>query len=191
MREDVVQVSLPSEDVAWAIETARQSAGRWGAQTGHYTNALRSHFIGKLGELAAARALLARGLRLDAHFRHPEREALCDVVVKQRGYRQITRIEIKTWSRAHWPDLGRCIAVAQLPALAKKADCILWCVTDAPKPDADPAPVEVEIAGWSTLDEVRAAPIRFTGTGAMRRVQNHQLDVNHLHPFSTFLKETP
>lgn len=191
MRENADCVTLYSTDVAWALETARQSAGRWAAQPGHYTNALRSHFIGKLGELAAERTLLESGLRLDAHFRYPERESLCDMVVKLRGYRQITRIEVKTWSRVHWPDLGRCIAVEQLPALTKKADLVLWCVTDAPDPDSDPAPVEVEIAGWSTLDEVRAAPIRFTGTGAMRRVQNHQLDVNHLHPFSTFLKEIP
>ncbi len=189
MREDADCVTLYSADVAWALETSRQSAGRWGTQPGHYTNAMHSHFIGKLGELAAERALLERGLRLDAHFRHPEREALCDIVVKLRGYSVVCRVEVKTWSRAHWPDLGRCIAVEQLPALAKKADLVLWCITNAPDPDSDPAPVEVEIAGWSTLEAVRAAPVRWTGTGAMRRVQNHQLDEHDLRPFAELMSE--
>lgn len=188
---DAVPITLSPADVAWARETAHQSGQRWSAQPGHYTNALRSHFIGKLGELAVEKCLLERGLRLDAHFRHPERESLCDIVVKLRGYHALTRLEVKTWSRVHWTDLGRCIAVEQLPALEKKADLVLWCVTDAPGMDDDAQPVMVEIVGWSTLDEVRAAPVRWTGTGAMRRVQNYQLDEASLRPFSTFLKEIP
>lgn len=186
---DAFIIRLDPTDIAWARETARQSAQRWAAQPGHYTNALRSHFIGKLGEQAAERALLHCGLRLDAHFRHPQRESLCDIVVKRRGYREITRLEVKTWSRAHWPELGRCIAVNQLPALQKKADVILWCVTDAPGMDENSAPLAVEVVGWSTLDEVRAAPVKFTGTGAMRKVHNYQLDERSLRPFSTLLEE--
>ncbi len=186
---DAVQMTLSPADVAWTRETARQSAQRWAAQPGHYTNALRAHLIGKLGELAVEHALLTRGLRLDAHFRHPERESLCDIVVKRRGYRALTRLEVKTWSRAHWPELGRCIAVEQFPLLQKKADVVIWCVTDPPDPAEAPAPAVVDLVGWSTLEEVRAAPVRWTGAGAMRRVQNHQLDASTLHPFSTFLKE--
>ncbi len=189
--EDAAQITLQPADIAWAHEAARASARRWAAQPGHYTNALRSHFTGKLGELAVARALLERGLRLDAHFRHPEREGLCDIVVKRRGYREVTRIEVKTWSVPFWPGLGRCIAVEQFAALKKKADIVVWCVTDPPDMADAPAVVVVELAGWSSVDEVRAAPVRWTGTGAMRRVQNYQLDEASLRPFPTFLKEIP
>lgn len=167
------EIELPSDDVHWAAETARESFARWESERGYYNNRFNSHFKGKLGELAVEKFLLAQNLKLDSHFRFADREKLADIVVKIRGYRKVLRLEVKTWSREYWQALGRCISVDQFPDLKKKADVVVWCVADANT--AMDAPAKVLVAGWSTMDEISTAPIRFTGLDNMRKVENHQL----------------
>ena len=117
-------------DVQWAAETARSSFERWESQQGYYNNRLNSHFKGKLGEIAVEKFLLDQKLKLDSHFRFADRENLADIVVKIKGYKKVVRLEVKTWSKNYWQDLGRCIAVDQYPDLKKKADIIVWCLVD-------------------------------------------------------------
>lgn len=167
------EIELPIADVRWAAETDRASFARWESRRGYYNNRLNSHFKGKLGELAAERFLLDQNLKLDSHFRFPDREKLADIVVKLRGYRKILRIEVKTWSGNYWRELGRCISVDQFPDLKQKADVVVWCVVDAG--GVVDAPVKILLAGWSTLAEIEKAPIRFTGFDPMRKVENYQL----------------
>ena len=167
------EIELPVAEVQWAAETSRASFARWQNQRGYYNNRLNSHFKGKLGELAVERFLLDQNLKLDSHFRFPDREKLADIVVKLHGYRRILRLEIKTWSRDYWRELGRCISVEQFPDLKRKADAVVWCVTDAE--GIVEAPVTVLLAGWSGMDEIEKAPVRLTGFENMRKVENHQL----------------
>ena len=99
----------------------------------------------------------------------------------------------KAWSEEHWQDLGRCIAVKQVPSLEKKADRIIWCVVEKmgkPSPEAvlTLQSLVVEVVGWSTLAEVKDAPIKFTGNEWAGKVENHQLDVDALHPMGTFVE---
>ena len=157
------EIELPVPDVQWAAETARASFSRWESQRGYYNNRLNSHFKGKLGELAVERFLLGQKLNLDSHFRFPDRENLADIVVKIRGYKKVLRIEVKTWSRDYWQELGRCISVDQFPDLKKKAEIVIWCVTYADAIADASTPVKVLLAGWSTMDEISKAPIQFTG----------------------------
>jgi hypothetical protein len=176
-----VEIELPIPDVQWAAETARSSLARWESQRGYYNNRLNSHFKGKLGELAVEKFLLDQNLRLDSHFRFADREALADIVVKIHGYKKVLRLEVKTWSRHYWQDLGRCISVEQFPDLKKKADIIAWCVTDAS--GISDTPVNVLLAGWSKMDEILKAPVKFTGLDNMRKVKNYQLaetDLRHV-----------
>jgi hypothetical protein len=179
------EITLAIDDVHWAAETARASFARWESQRGHYNNRLNSHFKGKLGELAVERFLLDQNLKLDSHFRFPDREALADIVVKIRGYKKILRIEVKTWSRDYWRDLGRCIAVEQFPDLKKKADVVVWCVTDANA--AEDMPLKVLLAGWSLMDEITNAPVKYTGLDNMRKVENHQLAEADLRGINSLL----
>lgn len=181
---DCLEIDLSAADVQWAAETARASFSRWESQRGYYNNRLNSHFKGKLGELAVEKFLLDQKLKLDAHFRFPDRENLADIVVKIRGYRKILRLEVKTWSRNYWQELGRCISVDQFPDLKKKADIVVWCVTDADAVADIPSPVKVMLAGWSSMDEISKAPIKFTGLENMRKVNNYQLAVSDLHEIS-------
>ncbi len=180
-----VQIALDVEDVKWAIDTAMSSIEKWSQRDGYYNNRLASHLTGKLGELAMERYLLENRLKLDSHFRFSERENLCDLVVKIKNYSQVRRLEVKTWSAAYWADLGRCIAVAQYPILKKKADLIIWCVVEPVDLDAllkNPIGVTVSLAGWSTVGEIRSAPIKRTGAGDMRKVENYQLEEGDLRP---------
>jgi hypothetical protein len=181
-----IEINLPIPDVQWAAETARASFARWQNQRGYYNNRFNSHFTGKLGELAVEKFLLRQNLKLDSHFRFSDRENLADIVVKIRGYNRILRLEVKTWNREYWQELGRCISVQQFPDLKKKADLIVWCVTDAAAALTPPKPVAVLLAGWSNLEDVSKAPTQFTGLDAMRKIENHQLAETDLRRMSDF-----
>ena len=183
---DKLEIELPVPDVHWAAETAHSSFAKWESQRGYYNNRLNSHFKGKLGELAVERFLLDQKLKLDLHFRFADRENLADIVVKIRGYIKILRIEVKTWSRDYWQELGRCISVDQFPDLKKKADVVIWCVTDADVVADIPVPVKVLLAGWTKMDEIAKAPVKFTGLDNMRKVENYQLAESDLHEMSSF-----
>ncbi|MCE9647092.1 MAG: hypothetical protein K8S20_13910 [Chloroflexi bacterium] len=187
-----VIVSLGLEDVKWAMESARISIEKWSVREGYYDNRFASHLKGKLGELAVEKFLLEKGFELDSHFRFPERENLCDIVVKIRKYTNVRRLEIKTWSASYWKDLGRCVSVAQYPDLIKKADLILWCTVDLLEIQEllkIPTPVSASLMGWSVISEISRSPIKSTGTGGMRKVKNHQLAETDLHPIQTFLQD--
>ena len=97
---------------------------------------------------------------------------------------------MKTWSSNYWQDLGRCIAVEQYPDMKKKADVIVWCLVDVKKIlDASasaPAPVKVLLVGWSKIDEILKAPIKFTGLDNMRKIENYQLAESDLHEMNSF-----
>jgi hypothetical protein len=122
MGENILRISLDIKDVHWAADSATLSAERWSQQAGRYTNYLTSHFKGKLGELAVEKFLLEKGYKLDSHFRFADRENLSDIVIKVRGYREVCRVEVKTWDARYWAELGRCIAVDQYEKIKKKAD---------------------------------------------------------------------
>ncbi len=180
-----LEVELSPDDVQWAAETARTSFARWENQRGYYNNRLNSHFKGKLGELAVERFLLTRNLKLDSHFRFPDREKLADIVVKIQGYKKVLRVEIKSWGREYWQELGRCISIDQFPDLKKKADVVVWCVVDVD--GVVNAPVKALLAGWSTMDEIAKAPTRLTGFEYMRKIENYQLAETGLHGMSSLL----
>jgi len=182
-------VALSAEDVQWAIDSAQSSIARWEKKEGHYNNSLNSHFKGKLGELAAENFLLDQKLKIDSHFRFPDREKLADIVIKLKGYNKVSRIEVKTWSANYWADLGRCIAKNQLANLKKKADVIVWCVTDLLDIPGSPSPATVTLHGWSKIDDVPKAPIKFTGMDGMRKVENYQLEESDLRSMENFLND--
>ena len=178
---------LDAADVKWAADAAHASIEKWSQRDGYYNNRLASHLTGKLGELATEKYLLENGFKLDSHFRFPERENLCDIVVKIKNYSQVRRLEVKTWSASYWMELGRCIAVDQYPILKKKADLVLWCVlapVDMDELIKSPSPLVVSLTGWSTVEEVSGAAVKATGSGGMRKVTNYQLDEKDLHPFA-------
>jgi len=188
MENKSCEIELSIADVHWAAETARSSFERWESQQGYYNNRLNSHFKGKLGEIAVEKFLLDQKLKLDSHFRFSDREKLADIVVKISGYKKIARLEVKTWSKNYWLDLGRCIAVDQYPDLKKKAGVIVWCVADEKQiSDASAsAPVTVLLASWSKMDEVLSAPVKLTGLDNMRKVNNYQLAETDLHEMGSF-----
>ena len=188
---ELIQISLDVEDVKWAVDTSLSSIEKWSQRDGYYNNRLASHLTGKLGELAVEKYLIDSGLKIDSHFRFPDRENLSDLVIKIKKYSQVLRLEVKTWSAAYWPELGRCIAVGQYLILKKKADQIIWCVIEPVDVNAllkNPAGVTISLAGWSTVGEIGSAPIKNTGIGDMRKVENYQLEDSDLRPMHGFVE---
>lgn len=181
MTQGISQITLSAEHTQWAFDTAKASAKRWSTSEGYYTNQFSSHFKGKLGELAVEQFLFEQGFNIDTHFRFAERENLCDIVVKIKRYEKVCRLEVKTWDKKFWAELGRCIAVEQTPDLNKKADVVIWCTVAIPNLKAPPASAMVDLAGWSYVSEIVKAPVKFTGGEKMRKIQNHQLMENELH----------
>jgi hypothetical protein len=186
MEDKTCEIELSVADVQWAADTARSSFERWESQQGYYNNRLNSHFKGKLGEIAVEKFLLDQKLKLDSHFRFVDRENLADIVVKINRYKKVVRLEVKTWSKNYWQDLGRCIAVDQYPDMKKKADMIIWCQVDEKQILDVPAPVKILLVGWSKIEEVVNAPIKLTGLDNMRKVNNYQLAETDLHEMNGF-----
>jgi hypothetical protein len=188
MENKTCAIELSIADAQWAAETARASFERWESQQGYYNNRLNSHFKGKLGEIAVEKFLLDQKLKLDSHFRFADRENLVDIVVKIKGYKKVVRLEVKTWSKNYWHNLGRCIAVDQYPNLKKKADIIVWCLVDEKQTldTSASAPVKVLLAGWSKMEEISNAPINLTGLDNMRKVNNYQLAEADLRDMNSF-----
>lgn len=183
-------IQLGSDEITWAVAAAEQSLARWADQRGYYTNRFNAHFKGRLGELAAEQWIRSQQARCVSHFRYQQRERLCDLEAEMAD--QIIRLEVKTWSAEHWATLGRCVAVDQLPQIGRKADRVVWCVVQ-PLADVSAASlrargsVTVRIAGWSAIEDVRGAPIRWTGHAGMRLVRNHQLAPSALRSINTLL----
>ena len=155
---------------------------RYGDNRGYYANKLRTHLVGRLGEIAAE-AWLSRclkGYRLVPAFRDLSRDKDCDIEL--RVSHRVARVEVKTWSEQHWPELGRCVAVGQLDALRAKAAVILWCILA--NGDA-----EVTIAGWNLLSDLDGLEPVWTGPPSRRKVHNLQMPLERLREPSTLNSE--
>ncbi len=169
---------------------ACQSIAKWRNVRGHYNNSLRSHLIGKIGEIATETWLRATGLALTPHYRDLSREQLCDISVNRADGSEI-RIEVKSWFSEYWPDLGRCIAFDQYEALRRKCDLVIWCVLPNPIPVIETNDYDkyiVEVGRWSTLEDIKTAPRVWTGRGSMRKIYNYQLDETSLRNSESLLK---
>jgi hypothetical protein len=164
----MVFVELSIEETAMAKELADATYERHRHQSGQYRNLQRSHLVGKLGEVAVDKWLRQDGFATDPAYRDPERERDPDVLVNGRG------IAVKSWRPDTWGEWGRCVTPGQMPGLQKKVLAIVWAVVDDER-----IPCQVEIAGWSTPDEVAAQEPQATGP-AYRPVVNHQVTVEQL-----------
>lgn len=82
---------------------------------------------------------------------------------------------------AFWQNLGRCVAVNQMPDIRAKADVVIWCVT----PQSIVPGVSVEIVGWNTVAEIARLPPVCTGlVVGNRQVHNHQVPIEQVRPFA-------
>jgi hypothetical protein len=164
-----VTLTLASSDYELAVLLAEETFKAYEGKRGFYGNSLDRHLVGKLGEVALDRYLIARSLVTDPAYADRSRESQADILTAG------ARIEVKTWQARYWPGLGRCVAVGQLPSIRRKADLVAWLSVANVK---DPASAIV-FHGWSTIDEIAAAPIRYTG---QQQVENHQVEDESLRP---------
>ncbi len=144
---------------------------------GHYNNTLDSHFRGKIGELVCVQWAESSGFPCEPIFRDAHRMQETDL---HWGGPHSQRIEVKTWNATFWQNLGRCIAVNQMPNIRAKADIVLWCIT----PDGIASGISVEIAGWNTVAEIAQLPSVLTGPKGGRQVHNHQIPIDQGRPLA-------
>jgi hypothetical protein len=79
-------ITLDQVAIRWAVSAADESVTRWASSPGYYRNQWASHPVGRLGEIAAEQFLLSHGIQVQAHFRFPERESLCDIELFPVGH---------------------------------------------------------------------------------------------------------
>ena len=171
-----ITIDLTPDELEAARTLAAATFAKYRGRAGHYRNLERSHFLGKVGEIAVEKWLASENLRAEAVYADPARDADSDLVVSGEG------IEVKTWRPATWDEWGRCVTPAQAPGIAQKSSAIVWTVADD---EADP--VVVEIKGWSTPDDVLATEVRATGP-AYRQVANHQIEPGKIRPAADLLR---
>jgi hypothetical protein len=163
-----VTFELSAEETELARTLAEATYQRHRSSSGSYRNLPRSHLVGKLGEMGVEKWLRSESFSPDAAYRDPERERDPDLVVDARG------IAVKSWRPDTWPDWGRCITPSQMPGMQKKAQAIVWTIVED-----ELEPVRIEVAGWSTPDEVAATELRPTGP-PYKPIVNHQVDIGNL-----------
>lgn len=164
-------ITLLAQDIAWCKQEAQKTLDRFKETSGHYDNTENSHYIGKLGEMAVFRYLQGEPHKVLIPYFADEREVgKCDILSENM------RIEVKTWSARHWPQLGRCVREEQLPTIRAKADTIFWCYV---LENHDEASATVVIAGQNTIKDIANAPIRETGR---QKLANHQLSLWEMRP---------
>ena len=174
-----VEVAISESDLVAATDFATQTLRVFAGQPGYYNNSFNSHLRGKVGEIACANWFKSLGKDVERWFEEPSRISDADLNIVNHP---LGRIEVKTWDTRWWADMGRCIAVNQLPSLQAKADAVIWCISPSVL-ESDPS---IVLAGWSTLDDVASAPKRNTGPKNRRQVYNYQLDQDKLRDLSSF-----
>lgn len=146
---------------------------------GYYNNKPDSHLKGKLGEIAVEQALKNFEIKCDPAFREMNRDRECDILI------EALRLEVKTWSETYWLQMGRCVAVGQLPSLKKKADFVVWCSTPYVAGNA----AQVRIYGVTPINQIEYQPRRLTGPDWGRKVDNYQVEFESITSFESFLED--
>lgn len=161
-----------------AQHLAKETLSYFKHKSGHYTNNFNSHLRGKVGEIAACSILEKYGLIIEPLFMEFSSISGPDLIVSNG-----LRVEVKTWSSDYWLEMGRCVAVDQFPKLRKKADCVLWLVSD----HLMKADMKVAILGWSSLTDIANSKRHFTGPASGRKVENFQVEIDELRPITELL----
>ncbi len=172
---------LVTAEMAIAARSMAEETFRLFANSpGHYNNTVDSHFRGKIGELACEQWAASAGIPCEPIFKDATRMQEADLYL---GVLRAQRIEVKTWNAAFWQNLGRCVAVNQMPDIRAKANAVIWCIT----PDGIASGVSVEIAGWNTVAEIAQLPPVWTGPKGGRQVHNHQVPIEQGRPLANLV----
>ena len=105
-----------------AMHLAEQTIDIFAGRPGYYNNTIDSHLRGKIGEMVCSKWISGQGVELDTAYEDIGRMREADLILKTGN---IIRFDVKTWNQRHWPTLGRCISVNQMPKLQAKADGII------------------------------------------------------------------
>jgi hypothetical protein len=168
-------VEITDSEFTLAQRLAEQTLEIFASKGGYYTNNLNSHLRGKCGEVAVSRLLRSHGAAVEDHWMDLALMSAADLTLQGS-----IRVDVKTWDERYWVEMGRCIAVGQLPTLRIKADVIVWCHSESLLRPC----MNIVVVGWSNASEIDLAPRRMTGPASGRQVDNYQLDVSSLHPIS-------
>ncbi len=141
----------------------------------YHNNLGPSHRKRKLGEVAVEKWARTLGVEVGAPFRDLGLAGREDLVVDG------IRIEVKTWHHAMWHAMGRSVTPNNVETIRRKADAIVWCSLDG---------TEVTVHGWSTVDDVAAAPLTTSGP-RHHPVTTHQVPVESLRPVERLLVDAP
>ena len=166
-------VSLTDAEIADARRLGDEAFDAFKAHRRYYNNLGPSYRKRKLGEVAVEKWAKTLGAEVEATFRDVSLAGREDLVVGG------VRIEVKTWHQAIWPSKGRSVAPGQISSLRGKADAIVWCSLEGS---------DVTLHGWSTPDDVEAAPMTATGTEHFPAVA-HQLHVEDLRLLDQLLDQ--
>ena len=143
---------------------------------GHYRNSIKSHVIGRYGELGCYQFFINRNIEAHPNFTDLDNDASCDIQTA------LGRCEVKTWNIPFWEQWGRAVSVAQLPYLEKKADFILWCSAGVVS-----NLIRIDIHGWNTVADMTIRPPMLMGP-ANNQVENYQVEINEMRPIQSLVE---
>jgi hypothetical protein len=165
-------VTLTDAEVMEARRLGDEAFDAFRAGRRYYNNLGPSYRKRKLGEIAVEKWARTVGIDAASPFR--------DLTLTSREDLALggVRVEVKTWHAAAWWGKGRSVAPGQIPGIREKADAIVWCSVEGS---------DVTLHGWSTVDDVEAAPLAMTGT-AQHPATAHQVPVDDLRPMESLVR---
>ena len=170
-----VVVPLTEAEVEEARRLGDETCDALRTNRRYHNNLGPSHRKRKLGEVAVERWALTLGVEVTSPFRDVTLAGREDLVVDG------IRVEVKTWHREMWQAMGRSITPNNVETIRRKADAIVWCSLDG---------AEVTIHGWSTVDDVAAAPLMSSGP-KHHPITTHQVPAESLRPMERLLDDAP
>jgi hypothetical protein len=177
----MIEIQIPGELVSFAYATAM---ARWEIITERIErkkfapkipNKKHTHFIGRLGEVAAWHHFFTTGADPKPGFLMSESEP--DITLGSG-----LKLEIKTWEARQWRDLGRAILMSQIQHLDRK-DRIVWCSVELGKrPYTSPA--SAILHGWSTVSIFKNISREVLKGARTENVRSRQVEENEINPMT-------
>lgn len=178
INQDSILYQVTEADRRLAKALAEESCNKYSKiiddKSPYHQNNLRSHIVGKIGEVAAGnmflemKQLLQWSYDIEQVYLDSNRDSSCDIIINN------LKIEIKTWRPCDWEQFGACISERQAVKLNKKCHVVVYGTFDD-------LTGEFTLRGFNTTQDIKNVLPKLTGrihydhkTGAKidRRVLN-------------------
>lgn len=161
INQNSISYQVTVQDQELATKLAEESCNKYSKlvlrkKSPYNQNNLKSHLVGKIGEVASGNVFVAIKEMMDwpydieQIYLDSNRDSSCDIIING------LRIEIKTWRPCDWKKYSACISERQAVKLHHKADVVVYGTYDK---DTN----EYLLLGFNTVQDIMEVEPVLTG----------------------------